>query len=99
MSIKNKLKLFLSKNHLTYTEVAFMYGVSQQTITNYMNGKREIPLAFIIWLKKTYPDINLNSLFSDDYELMVSEPRENYGNEKSKAEALKEIGEIMDKYF
>ena len=99
MNIKSKLKSFFSENNLTYTEVAFLYGVSQQSITNYLNGKREIPLTFIIWLKKTYPDINLNSLFSDEYELMVSEPKEKYGSVQSKVAALKEIGEIMDKYF
>ncbi len=99
MNIKDKLKDFFIKLNITHTEIGAAYGVSQQTITNYMNGKREIPLVFIVWLKKTYPYIDLNSLLSDSHKTIVSEPHKGYGNENLKTEALKEIGEIMDKYF
>lgn len=99
MSIRDKIKEFFLQLDKTHTEIGFLYGVSQQTITNYLNGKREIPLTFILWLKQTYPEIDLNSLFSEEYKSIVSESKVKYARKNSKEEALKEIGEIMDKYF
>ncbi|MCX8533058.1 hypothetical protein [Chryseobacterium luquanense] len=79
-------------------EIGQLYGCTSATVGNYLNGNREIPSDFIVWLKITYPDIDLNILFKDDEitEISVVKLVDNTAN---KREMLKDIEGILNKYL
>lgn len=96
-----KFKEFFETQEWSHTEIGASYGASQQTITNYLNGKRKIPLDFILWMKEKFPNLDLNSIFDGQVIKMVSEERMTYANEakKDRETILAEIGGILDKYL
>ena len=96
MEINEKIKIFFKEKGLDHTQIGAQYGVSQQTITNYLNKKREIPLSFIVWMKEEYPDIDVNSIFcqNDDYITLISAAMTN--RKETKKAVLDKIGKILD---
>ncbi|KFF26896.1 helix-turn-helix domain-containing protein [Chryseobacterium vrystaatense] len=95
MEISEKIKLFFETNRLSNSEIGEEYGATKQSIGNYINGRREIPIDFLVWLKKKFPEIDYNKLFSEDNsnEIIFNE------NNPSKELILKEIDSILSKYI
>lgn len=98
MKINEKIKLFFTNKNMSNTEIGLLYGVTSATIGHYLNGKREIPSDFIVWLKITYPNIDLNILFNDDdiTEISVVQLEDNTAK---KREILLDIEGILNKYL
>ncbi len=98
MKINEKIKVFFNKTGQSNIEIGELYGSTSATIGNYLNGKREIPVDFIVWLKKYCPEIDLNILFSDDEVTEICIAKINDSPEKKK-EILKEIESVLKKYI
>lgn len=98
MKINEKIKLFFNNKRMSNTEIGQLYGCTSATVGNYLNGNREIPSDFIVWLKITYPDIDLNILFKDDEitEISVIKLEDNTAK---KREILLDIEGILNKYL
>jgi transcriptional regulator with XRE-family HTH domain len=64
MTVSEKIKFFFLGKKITFEEIGNLFGTSGQTIGNYVNGRREIPTDFFLWLKANYPEIDFNKLFS-----------------------------------
>ncbi len=98
MKINEKIKLFFTNKKMSNTEIGQLYGCTSATVGNYLNGNREIPSDFIVWLKITYPDIDLNILFKDDEitEISVVKLEDNIAK---KREMLLDIEGILNKYL
>lgn len=103
MEIREKISLFMKNENIEVSQLAKKCGKSQPTISNYLNGKREIPLSFLIWMLTEYKIIDPRKLFSKSedirYEIdyMVAESREEYGNKKQKL--INEISKILDEFY
>ncbi|KNB61009.1 helix-turn-helix domain-containing protein [Chryseobacterium sp. Hurlbut01] len=98
MKISEKIKSFFEEKGLSHTQIGAKYGVSQQTITNYFNEKRAIPLDFLVWMKEEFPEIDINSIISKKENYIVSESRAMYKRKETREEILNDIGKILDKY-
>ena len=95
MEISEKIKLFFETNRFSNSEIGEEYGATKQTIGNYTSGRREIPIDFLVWLKKKFPEIDYNKLFSEDdsKEIIFSE------GSASKDIILKEIEQVLTKHL
>lgn len=99
MIISDKIKRFFEEKNWSHTQIGYKYGASQQTITNYLNQKRAIPLDFIVWMKEEFPEIDINSIVSKQENHIVAETRASYERKESKEQVLQKIGKILDDYF
>jgi len=98
MRINEKIKIFFHQEGKSNTEISGLYGATSATIGNYLNGRREIPVDFVVWLKKTYPDIDLNILFKDD-EITNIKVVDLEKTEELKREIAREIEVVLSKYL
>lgn len=98
MKVNEKIKLFFEKEKISNIKIGELYGCTSATVGNYLNGNRDIPSDFIIWLKKNYPQIDLNILFKEDNitEISVVVLKD---NTEKKREILKEMDQILKKYL
>ncbi|MBO6184237.1 MAG: hypothetical protein J6O88_06010 [Chryseobacterium sp.] len=98
MKINEKIKMFFIDKQKSNKEIGDLYGTSPQTVGNYLNGNRDIPTDFIVWLKKMYPEIDLNKLFTKDdiTEIIVVDLK---NNAERKREILREVDQILKKYL
>lgn len=99
MKISEKIKEFFDEKGWSHTEIGAKYGVSQQTITNYLNEKRAIPLDFLVWMKEVFPEVDINSIISKKENHIVSESKAMNKRKESREEILKEFGKILDNYL
>ena len=96
MTISEKIKMFFITKKVTHDEIAKLYGSTAQTVGNYVNGRREMPLEFLTWLKKNYPEIDFNKLFTENNSHQITnEPK----NMEMKEEMKREIDKILDRYL
>ena len=98
MKINEKIKFFFTAKGLTNTEIGDLYGSTSATIGNYFNGKRDIPIDFILWLKNEYPEMDLNILFKDDENTEICVVKVS-DTADIKNEILKEMETVLKKYF
>ena len=103
MEIRKKISLFMENEKIEVSQIAQKSGKAQPTISNYINGKREIPLSFLIWLIGEYKIIDPRKLFDNSEDIryavdkIVAEDREEYGK---KIEILiKKISDIIDELY
>ena len=88
MEIRKKISLFMENEKIEVSQIAQKSGKAQPTISNYINGKREIPLSFLIWLIGEYKIIDPRKLFDNSEDIryavdkIVAEDREEYGKKK-----------------
>lgn len=99
MNINEKLKYFFLQKKMSQGQIAEDFGgVTSQSIGLYLNGKRDIPTDFIIWLKKKFPDIDLNKLFiNDENSNIYFEKEEKIENKKEKI--LAEFTNLLNKHL
>lgn len=98
MKISEKIKAFFEEKGWSHTEIGAKFGVSQQTITNYLNEKRAIPLDFLVWMKEEFPEIDTNSIISKNEKYIVAESQAMYNRKENREEILNEIGRVLDKF-
>ena len=102
MEIRKKISLFMENEKIEVSQIAQKSGKAQPTISNYINGKREIPLSFLIWLIGEYKIIDPRKLFDNSEDIryavdkIVAEDREEYG--KKKEILIKKISDILDEF-
>ena len=97
MEIHEKIKLFLKQKKVVSKNLAEEYGISQQIISNYLNGVNAMPLAFLVWIYEKFQDeINLNALFENDNTNIVAEPRTEYKPKLNKKRILEKMSKILD---
>ena len=88
MEIRKKISLFMENEKIEVSQIAQKSGKAQPTISNYINGKREIPLSFLIWLIGEYKIIDPRKLFDNSEDIryavdkIVAEDRKEYGKKK-----------------
>lgn len=99
MKISEKIKAFFEEKGWSHTEIGAKYGVSQQTITNYLNEKRAFPLDFLVWMKEEFPEVDINSIISKKENHIVSESRAMYKRKETREEILNQFGKILDNYI
>ena len=103
MEIRKKISLFMENEKIEVSQIAQKSGKAQPTISNYINGKREIPLSFLIWLIGEYKIIDPRKLFDNSEDIryavdkIVGEDREEYG--KKKEILIKKISDIIDELY
>ena len=103
MEIRKKISLFMENEKIEVSQIAQKSGKAQPTISNYINGKREIPLSFLIWLIGEYKIIDPRKLFDNSEDIRyavdksVAEDREEYG--KKKEILIKKISDIIDELY
>lgn len=97
MEIHEKIRLFLKQKKVVSKNLAAEYGISQQIISNYLNGVNAMPLAFLVWIYEKYQnEINLNALFENDNTSIVAEPRTEYKPKLNKKRILEKVSKILD---
>ena len=97
MDIHEKIKLFLIQKAVSAKSIAEEYNASQQTISNYLNGQNAMPLAFLVWIYEKYQnEIDLQSLFHNDNESIVAEPKSEYKTKVNKKRILEKVSKILD---
>ena len=69
MEIRKKISLFMENEKIEVSQIAQKSGKAQPTISNYINGKREIPLSFLIWLIGEYKIIDPRKLFDNSEDI------------------------------
>lgn len=96
MTVSEKIKTFFLRKKITYEEISNLYGTSAQTVGNYVNGRREIPTEFYLWLKANYPEIDFNKLFSgaDNSNITVES-----GSQINKQQILTDIEKILSNHI
>lgn len=103
MEIRKKISLFMENEKIEVSQIAQKCGKAQPTISNYINGKREIPISFLIWLLDEYKIIDPRKLFDNSEDIrypvdkIVAEDREEYG--KKKEILIKKISDIIDELY
>ena len=103
MEIRKKISLFMENEKIEVSQIAQKSGKAQPTISNYINGKREIPLSCLIWLIGEYKIIDPRKLFDNSEDIryavdkIVAEDREEYG--KKKEILIKKISDILDELY
>lgn len=70
----DKLKTFFESKGLSQKKVGEMLGYSPTMMSRYYRGKDKINADFIIEMVKTFPDIDLQYIFSDDNKNIIEEP-------------------------
>ena len=103
MEIRKKISLFMENEKIEVSQIAQKSGKAQPTISNYINGKREIPISFLIWLLDEYKIIDPRKLFDNSEDIryavdkIVAEDREEYGRQKEIL--IKKISDIIDELY
>lgn len=104
MEIREKISLFMKNEDIEVSQIARNCGKSQPTISNYINGKREIPLSFILWFLNEYKNVDPRKLFNEEYtdirhsvNNMVAEDHAEYGNKKQMM--INKITKIIDEFM
>jgi transcriptional regulator with XRE-family HTH domain len=86
MMYYEKLKKFFKDKKVSNRKLAEITGNSDTMISRYLNGKDRINSAFITIVVENFPDIDLQYIFTDNYEEnkdeinKLEEPRETYMN-------------------
>jgi transcriptional regulator with XRE-family HTH domain len=76
----DKLKTFFTSKGLSQKKVGEMLGYSPTMMSRYYRGTDKINADFIIKMVKTFPDIDLKYIFSDeDTTHLVQEGKPFYG--------------------
>lgn len=96
MKINEKISQFLEDKKISLSEIGRRYGTTHQTISNYLNGNRALPLDFLVWLLSEFPDMDANKLLREDNTYFVADNRGEYGKKLTKKEALDIISRVMD---
>ncbi len=96
MTINEKIKFFFIGKKITYEEIGNLYGASGQTIGNYVNGRREIPTEFYVWLKEHFPEIDFNKLFTVSDSINITMDSE---KKLSKQQILNEIEKVLSQFI
>jgi len=100
MSINDKVNLLLKERKLNPHKIAKASGVDRNTIVGYLEKNNTInKVDFFIWLKREFPELNLNWLIADEGEQWL--PKENQFLEPStpyiKEEKLKALENRLKK--
>ena len=104
MEIREKILYFIKNENIKREEIARKAKISVPTLSNYLNGNREIPLSFLIWLLTEYKMIDPRKLFDfkeNDIRFLgnniVAEDREEFINKKD--DLLNKVSKILDEFF
>ena len=98
MEIFEKLRKHAENKGLSFSKIGEESGKSQQTISNYMSGKNQIPLDWLCWYLEKNPEISVASLFNTNSERIdfVGEQAPIYQKKFDKVRLLERIGKILD---
>lgn len=92
LTINQRLRLFLDDLGLEQQDFANSLGVSQQVVSNAVNGRTKYPKSdFLILLIENYPNFNLYWLLTGVGEMFV----ENTGTDTQLVEELKSKNEQL----
>ena len=104
MEIREKIFYFLQNENIKREDFAKKAKISVSTLSNYINGKREIPISFLMWLLKEYKIIDVRKLFDinetdirHSVNQIVAEDRAEYGIKKDLL--IKEVSKLLDEFF
>lgn len=99
MKINTKIFDFLTEKHVNLSDLSQKLDMDYSNFHKILKGKRKMPLAVLEKIKDEYPELDLNSVFSNidaDITSMVAEEQAEYFSEKIYRKKLLEIKNILD---
>jgi len=73
MTVYQRVKFSLNEKDISIEDAAKLSGRSSRTIRNWFEGKNPIHIDFLSWLKKEYPELDMNWLFSGEGEMELEQ--------------------------
>lgn len=102
VTVNDRIKNLLKNKNFSYETIGERINVHKNTVSNMVNGKSDFSLAFLQFLLKEFPNVDMRKLLQEDEtnELsQVSEPNFDYEKTDQENEALKnKIKELEEKY-
>jgi len=97
MAYYEKLALFFKSKGVSQSEVGQKLGYGKASMSKFLNGNSVIDSVFITKLVKEFPDVDLNTVFSEKEELVgiVMEPPTMYKINKDNID--QELEEILER--
>lgn len=97
MDINTKLKQFFSEIGISQRQIADANDVEPSTVSQWLNGKRSIPLSLILWAIKEYK-FNFESLLNDAEPTLIKENQAEYfSKEKMIENIMKDVEKTLRK--
>ncbi len=91
MKWNDRLRQYIKIQGISQKEAAILLNTSPSMMSRYLSGSDNINQDFIINLLKAFPEIDLQSIFSENKPIEVEEP------DNSEFNIEKELLEIQDK--
>lgn len=96
MKIYEKIKRHIESNKKSASSVGRDYGVSQQVISNYLNGNNAMPIDFLVWYVENNPEIDLYALFNKSQQNIVKDSKSEYITKAKKSQIIDKIVSILE---
>lgn len=96
MSYSKKLEAFFKSKGISQKEAAEKLSVSPTMMSRYLRGDAEFSGSFIVRLIATYPDMDLQYIFTDGEPNTVVEPRLGYTADINVMDELSSIQERIE---
>ena len=85
LTISQRLRLFLDSLNVEQQDFANALGVSQQVVSNAVNGRTKFPKSdFLIQVIREYPQLNIYWLLLGEGEMLSDKPNVNFQEELEK---------------
>lgn len=76
MSVYQRVDAFLKTKKKYKKDAAIDVDVSRETVLNWFRKPKTMPIFFLEWIKETYPELNLEWLFTGEGEMELKEKSE-----------------------
>lgn len=96
MSYSKKLEAFFKSKGISQKEAAEKLSVSPTMMSRYLRGDAEFSGSFIVRLIATYPDMDLQYIFTDGEPGAVAEPSASYPAAVSVIDELSSIQQRIE---